>query len=131
MAISLETLNGKTLLVVGAASHEGAEFCKKILLQNVNARIIGVDMIPCGEEGMDMYQTLDDINHIVNKKYVEFPALKDHKIWLFFNELLENPGVIDNLFSSFTPDIVCDFRHNNHDLLQTTCEKYGIELVVG
>lgn len=118
----------KTILVVGAASNEGADFCIKTLQESNNVKIIGVDRILSGDEGAKMYDTLDKINHIVNKKYAHNPELQKDKIWLFFDELLSNPGVLDNIFLAFKPDEVWDFTHNYLDLLDSRCQLFNSQL---
>ena len=81
-------LNGKTILVTGAAGFIGANLVKGIFKDFPSAKVVGIDTIT------DYYD--------VNLKYERLKEIESlQKDWIFVQESISNKNVVDNLFKEY------------------------------
>lgn len=86
-------LEGKTVLVTGAAGFIGSNLVKRLFKDVKEIKVIGLDCIT------DYY----DVN-IKNERLQEIEAL--NKDWIFVKENLANKKAIDKLFEEYKPVVV-------------------------
>jgi len=86
-------LEGKTVLVTGAAGFIGSNLVKRLFQDVKDIKVIGLDSIT------DYY----DVN-IKYERLQEIEAL--NKDWVFVKENLANKDVIDKLFDEYKPSVV-------------------------
>ena len=86
-------LEGKTVLVTGAAGFIGSNLVKRLFQDVKDIKVIGLDSIT------DYY----DLN-IKYERLQEIEAL--NKDWVFVKENLANKDVIDKLFDEYKPSVV-------------------------
>ena len=85
-------LNGKTVLVTGAAGFIGCNLCKKLLSDYACAEIVGIDSIS------DYYDV--NIKH-ERLKEIEALATTTGKKWTFIKANLADKAAIDSLFEKY------------------------------
>ena len=91
-------LNGKTILVTGAAGFIGSNLVKRLLQDMENVKIIGID-------------NMNDYYDVAIKEYrlKEIEALAAEKTasqWVFIKDSIANRAVIDEIFAVYKPQIV-------------------------
>lgn len=86
-------LEGKTVLVTGAAGFIGSNLVKRLLLEFKKIKVVGLDSIT------DYY----DVN-IKYERLTEIEKLKQN--WVFVQENLANKNAINELFSVYKPEVV-------------------------
>lgn len=86
-------LEGKTVLVTGAAGFIGSNLVKRLFKDVCNIKVVGLDSIT------DYY----DIN-IKHERLQEIEAL--NRDWVFVKENLANKEAIDKLFEEYKPAVV-------------------------
>lgn len=87
------SLEGKTVLVTGAAGFIGSNLCKRLLSEFKDIRVIGVDSIT------DYY----DVN-LKYERLKEIEALQ--KNWIFAKKSIADKDAIDQLFTEYTPNVI-------------------------
>lgn len=87
------SLEGKTVLVTGAAGFIGSNLCKRLLSEFKDIRVIGIDSIT------DYY----DVN-LKYERLKEIEALQ--KNWIFEKKSIADKDAIDQLFTEYTPNVV-------------------------
>ena len=85
-------LNGKTVLVTGAAGFIGSNLCKRLLETVKGVRVIGVDSMN------DYYD--------VRLKEERLKALSSDEAFVFVKGTIADKELIDSLFNEYKPDVV-------------------------
>ena len=85
-------LNGKTVLVTGAAGFIGSNLCKRLLETVKGVRVIGVDSMN------DYYD--------VRLKEERLKALSSDEAFVFVKGKIADKELIDSLFDEYKPDVV-------------------------
>ena len=85
-------LNGKTVLVTGAAGFIGSNLCKRLLETVKGVRVIGVDSMN------DYYD--------VRLKEERLKALSSDEAFVFVKGNIADKELIDSLFNEYKPDVV-------------------------
>ncbi len=85
----------KTVLITGAAGFIGANLSKRLLEENKDVRVIGIDNIS------DYYSTWLKEERI---KWIEKSLYRDN--WTFFKGDISDKSFIQDIFKKFAPDIV-------------------------
>ena len=85
-------LNGKTVLVTGAAGFIGCNLCKKLLSDYACAEIVGIDSISDYYDVNIKYERLNEIEAL---------ATSTGKKWTFIKANLADKATIDSLFEKY------------------------------
>ena len=85
-------LNGKTVLVTGAAGFIGCNLCKKLLSDYACAEIVGIDSISDYYDVNIKYERLNEIEAL---------ATSTGKKWTFIKANLADKAAIDSLFEKY------------------------------
>ena len=85
-------LNNKTVLVTGSSGFIGSNLVNRLLRENNNIRVIGLDNMN------DYYD--------INLKYYRLNKLEKYDNYIFIKGNLADKALIDKLFSKYKPDIV-------------------------
>lgn len=85
-------LNGKTVLVTGAAGFIGSNLCKRLLETVEDVRVIGIDSMN------DYYD--------VRLKEERLKALSDDEAFVFVKGNIADKELINSLFDKYKPDVV-------------------------
>ena len=85
-------LNGKTILVTGAAGFIGSNLCKRLLKEYRNIKVIGID-------------NMNDYYDVSIKEY-RLDTLLKYNNFIFIKENIANKEVINNIFDEYKPHIV-------------------------
>lgn len=88
-------LNGKTILITGAAGFIGSNLVKKLRNELKDAHIVGIDC-------------LTDYNPVSLKKYrlSEIEKVKSTTKWTFIKDDIADKEVIDKIFKQYKPAVV-------------------------
>jgi len=96
-------LEGKTILVTGAAGFIGSNLVKRLFRDVKNIRVVGLDSITDYYDVNIKHERLNEIeeiaNHLPLRETGEGP-------WIFIKENLANKEAIDKLFSEYKPTVV-------------------------
>jgi len=96
-------LEGKTVLVTGAAGFIGSNLVKRLFRDVKNIRVVGLDSITDYYDVNIKHERLNEIeeiaNHLPLRETGEGP-------WIFIKENLANKEAIDKLFSEYKPTVV-------------------------
>ena len=87
------SLEGKTVLVTGAAGFIGSNLCKRLLSEFKDIRVIGVDSITDYYDANLKYERLKEIEAL-------------QKNWIFAKKSIADKDAIDQLFTEYTPNVV-------------------------
>ena len=85
-------LNGKTILVTGAAGFIGSNLCKRLLKEYDNIKVIGID-------------NMNDYYDVSIKEY-RLDTLFKYDYFVFIKENIANKEVINKIFDEYKPQIV-------------------------
>ena len=85
-------LNGKTILVTGAAGFIGSNLCKRLLKEYDNIKVIGID-------------NMNDYYDVSIKEY-RLDTLFKYDHFVFIKENIANKEVINKIFDEYKPQIV-------------------------
>ena len=85
-------LNGKTVLVTGAAGFIGCNLCKKLLSDYACAEIVGIDSISDYYDVNIKYERLNEIEAL---------ATSTGKKWTFIKANLADKAAVDSLFEKY------------------------------
>lgn len=91
-------LNGKTILVTGAAGFIGANLVQRLLKETEQTKIIGIDNLNDYYDVAIKEHRLEQIEKMVEK------TVKNQ--WIFVKGSIADSAVIRELFSTYQPDIV-------------------------
>ncbi len=91
-------LNGKTILVTGAAGFIGANLVQRLLKETEQTKIIGIDNLNDYYDVAIKEYRLEQIEKLVEKK------VKNQ--WIFVKGSIADSSVIQKVFSTYQPDIV-------------------------
>ena len=91
-------LEGKTILVTGAAGFIGSNLVKRLLKEYDNVNIIGIDNITDYYDIRIKHQRLEEIKALAENR-------KDCR-WLFVKESIADPEAINKIFAKHAPSVV-------------------------
>lgn len=92
-------LEGKTILVTGAAGFIGSFLVKRLLHDVKDVMIIGLDSITDYYDVNIKYSRLHEIDAIAKN-------LRRDNCWLFIKENLANKSAVDKVFAEYRPSVV-------------------------
>lgn len=98
------TLEGKTILVTGAAGFIGSNLVKRLLQEVHNIHIIGIDNITDYYDTNIKYARLKEIESIT--KNISISGFQNKSSWLFIKESIANKHFLDQIFNEYNPAIV-------------------------
>lgn len=85
-------LNGKTILVTGAAGFIGSNLCKRLLQECKDIKIVGID-------------NMNDYYDVSIKEY-RLDTLLKYNNFIFIKENIANKKAINNIFEEYKPQVV-------------------------
>jgi len=94
------TLEGKTVLVTGAAGFIGSNLVKRLFHDVKNIRVVGLDSITDYYDVNIKYERLQTLSNSPQK------AEGYNQEWIFIKENLANKAAIDKFFEEYKPAIV-------------------------
>ena len=91
-------LNGKTILITGAAGFIGSNLCKRLLKEYNNIKVIGIDNMNDYYDVTIKEYRLQQIENTVRKH--------PESMWRFIKGSISHKNLIKSIFAKYRPDIV-------------------------
>ena len=101
-------LNGKTILVTGAAGFIGSNLVKRLLNDFENIKIIGIDSITDYYDVRLKYERIDEIERIIhdNSRTISDNSRSQQNSWTFIKGNIADKVLIEQVFTENKIDVV-------------------------
>ena len=101
-------LNGKTVLVTGAAGFIGSNLVKRLLNEFDNIKVIGIDSITDYYDVNIKYERLKEIENIIslNSRSIHDHSRSPKNTWTFIKGNIADKSLIDKVFTDNNIDVV-------------------------
>ena len=101
-------LNGKTILVTGAAGFIGSNLVKRLLNEFDNIKVIGIDSITDYYDVNIKYERLKEIENIIslNSRSIHDHSRSPKNTWTFIKGNIADKTLIDKVFTDNNIDVV-------------------------
>lgn len=101
-------LNGKTILVTGAAGFIGSNLVKRLLTEFIGIKVIGIDSVTDYYDVNIKYERLKEIENIidVNSRSISENSRSTKNIWMFVKGNIADKTLIDKVFTENDIDVV-------------------------
>lgn len=101
-------LNGKTILVTGAAGFIGSNLVKRLLNDFKNIKVIGIDSITDYYDVNIKYERLKEIENIIslNSRSIHDHSRSPKNTWTFIKGNIADKSLIDKVFTENKIDVI-------------------------